>query len=254
MTHPDGDVNHSDRRTGDDVQDPMWALLAVADSSDAGHLTQALHHHDLASVPTYDVTRLLFHLANPDRPDFAVIITDSRLVSAQTAVVSIIDLVTSIRRYTSAPLITLGPRPYNATNGAQANLPPDTPADAVAATARGLASTARENLSRRWNRLRIDPATRELYWDIERVRLTEHQFLILDALLAARGRTVSHRQLARAAYGASHPGDEQRIRAHVARLRQRLHRISPDAAEIIGTGHRLGYRLIPPVARTVSSS
>jgi DNA-binding winged helix-turn-helix (wHTH) protein len=99
---------------------------------------------------------------------------------------------------------------------------------------------------RRWGPLRLDASTSEVHWGSTPVRLTVHQFHLLDALVAARGATVSADRLARALYGRALQSDLDRIRAHVARLRQRLEVASPDAVEIVVTVRARGYRVVLP--------
>jgi len=187
-------------------------------------------------------------LDDPQRQPFAVVLLDGRLPLAPPAPDGLADLVAAVRARTGAAILTLGAESPHEAGGADADLPPDTPVEAVAAGASTLASAVRglSSTMRRWGPLRLDASTSEVHWGSTPVRLTVHQFRLLDALVAARGATVSADRLARALYGRALQSDLDRIRAHVARLRQRLEAASPTAVEIVLTVRAKGYRVVPP--------
>jgi two-component system KDP operon response regulator KdpE len=80
-------------------------------------------------------------------------------------------------------------------------------------------------------------------WGDERVDLTRTELRLLDALLARRGKLVTHRDLITAVWGDGTSADQARLRVVVLHLRRKLR---DDAArpELIVTEPGLGYRWI----------
>jgi two-component system KDP operon response regulator KdpE len=91
--------------------------------------------------------------------------------------------------------------------------------------------------------LEIDLRHRVVTWNDERVQLTRTEHRLLDALLARRGRLVSHDELLGAVWGEGVGADQGRLRVLVVHLRRKLH---DDAARphLILTEPGLGYRWI----------
>jgi two-component system KDP operon response regulator KdpE len=85
----------------------------------------------------------------------------------------------------------------------------------------------------------IDLAARAVRSGGEEIRLTPIEFRLLRALLANRGRLITHDALLRQAWGAAYVEDRQTLRAHVANLRRKLG--STDAHSLIHTYHGAGY-------------
>lgn len=91
--------------------------------------------------------------------------------------------------------------------------------------------------------LEIDLRHQSVSWRDERVQLTKTEHRLLDALLARRGRLVSHDDLIESIWGPSSGADQARLRVLVVHLRRKLH---DDAARphLILTEPGLGYRWI----------
>jgi two-component system KDP operon response regulator KdpE len=91
--------------------------------------------------------------------------------------------------------------------------------------------------------LEIDLRHRVVTWQDERVQLTRTEHRLLDALLARRGRLVSHDEILASVWGEGAGADQARLRVLVVHLRRKLH---DDAARphLILTEPGLGYRWI----------
>jgi two-component system, OmpR family, KDP operon response regulator KdpE len=87
--------------------------------------------------------------------------------------------------------------------------------------------------------VRVDTGARVVRSRGEEIRLTPIEFRLLRALLANRGRLITHDALLRQVWGAAYVEDRQTLRAHVANLRRKLG--STDAHSLIRTYHGAGY-------------
>jgi two-component system KDP operon response regulator KdpE len=97
--------------------------------------------------------------------------------------------------------------------------------------------------SLRLGELEIDLRHQVVTWRSERVQLTRTEHRLLDALLARRGRLVTHDDLVEAVWGNGSGADASRLRVLIVHLRRKLH---DDAARphLILTEPGLGYRWI----------
>ena len=98
----------------------------------------------------------------------------------------------------------------------------------------------------RFGELEIDLRRRIVMWGDERIDLTRTELRLLDALLARRGKLVTHHDLISAIWGSGAPADQARLRVVVLHLRRKLR---DDAARpaLIATEPGLGYRWIGDV-------
>mgnify|MGYP005819222991 CR=1 FL=1 len=78
----------------------------------------------------------------------------------------------------------------------------------------------------------------------EPVRLTFMEFNALWAIVAQSGRVVTYDALAEALWGKPVPHARRRLAVIVSRIRSKL----GEAADVIDTVTRVGYRLAPVVA------
>lgn len=220
--------------------------VGLADPTASGPLAHALQRYGLTSVLAFDTDRMLLYLCNP--LDFAVVIVDCEFPHSSTDPLSLSQLVGRIRTQTTAPVLTLGGRRPERPEEADANLPQRTSPAAVAAAALALATATRQRTSvSRWGRIRIDTATHEAHHGETELQLTAQQFRLLEVLVNAQGTTVGIGQLATVLYASeTQHANDQRVRAHVARLRRHLMRASSDGADVLVTVRGLGYRLLPP--------
>jgi two-component system KDP operon response regulator KdpE len=76
----------------------------------------------------------------------------------------------------------------------------------------------------------------------EVVRLTPHEFTLLETLLNARGEVVPHRQLMVAVWGVANSVNRHALRIYIRQLRMKLE-ADPQSPAIIVTERSRGYRL-----------
>ncbi len=98
----------------------------------------------------------------------------------------------------------------------------------------------------RFGELEIDLRRHIVMWGDERIDLTRTELRLLDALLARRGKLVTHHDLISAIWGTAALADQARLRVVVLHLRRKLR---DDAARpaLIATEPGLGYRWIGDV-------
>jgi two-component system, OmpR family, KDP operon response regulator KdpE len=99
--------------------------------------------------------------------------------------------------------------------------------------------------------MHIDLAARVVRGPGKEVRLTPTECRLLEALLANRGRLITHDALLRQAWGTAHAEDRQTPRVHVANLRRKLG--SPDEQSPIRTYPGAGYLFEGSNSDTVTS-
>lgn len=101
----------------------------------------------------------------------------------------------------------------------------------------------RESPPRRFGRLTLDVASREVWIDEEPILLTRTEFDILQALSDRPGFVLSRRQLLEIVRSEPWVGDEQLIDVHIGHLRRKL---GDDASQpryivtVRGVGYRMG--------------
>ena len=90
--------------------------------------------------------------------------------------------------------------------------------------------------------IRVDRPRHEVSVDGAVVHLTPIEFKILVELVRQPGRVITHRQLARAVWGASSADQSHTLRVHVAALRRKIER-DPARPEWLQTEAGVGYRM-----------
>ena len=222
-------------------------LVALADPAIVGPLAEAMQRLGLVSVLAFDADQVRARLR--DQPlDLAVVLLDLEIATGPNR-----DLVTTLRRHTRAAVLLLHPGEYatddeHAIDGEHA-MPRGAPVELIAARIQSLVSATRGQqtpLVLRWGELRVYPAAHDAYIGRTRLDLTPSQFTVLATLIRAGGETVEMEQIASAIYGHGHPLDNQRVRAHIVRLRRAIRTVQPQVAELLVTVRSKGYRLLPP--------
>lgn len=92
--------------------------------------------------------------------------------------------------------------------------------------------------------VKVDLARHTVTKDQQLVRLTTIEFKLLSVLLANAGRVMTHRQLLREVWGASHIERTHYLRIYVAHLRQKLED-DPTQPAHFQTEIGIGYRFQP---------
>ncbi|MDP3781811.1 MAG: response regulator transcription factor [Sphingopyxis sp.] len=163
-----------------------------------------------------------------------------------------IELVAALRQRMTGPLIVLTAREATSDKIAALDLGADDyvtkPFDGDELLARLRAALRRAGRAiaadgvLRHGALAIDPARHDLRLGGERVTLTPREFAVMEALIAAGGRLVTHADLLRRVWGPAHVGDSDYLRVVVRALRLKLE-ADPSAPTLIRNEPGIGYRL-----------
>lgn len=94
--------------------------------------------------------------------------------------------------------------------------------------------------------LTINHAAHRVTVDGEEVNLTPKEYELLYYLAKAPDKVFSREQLLRDVWQYEFFGDLRTVDTHIKRLREKLNKISPDAAKMIGTVWGVGYKLEVP--------
>ncbi len=90
--------------------------------------------------------------------------------------------------------------------------------------------------------LRLDMRSARVSIDGNPIKLTSHEYRVLEYLLHHRDRVVSRTELIEHLYDQDFDRDSNTIEVFIGRLRKKL------PAELIETVRGLGYRIVPPVS------
>lgn len=150
-------------------------------------------------------------------------------------------------RGSPVPVLLVGSSPgHNAdTDGLTADdhAPDGLPPDAVAAMALSLVSEAATWPGvLQWGPLRMDVGRREAWWAARWLPLTSMQFRLLATLVLAEGCVVPALELSRRAFGSAVAHDDERVHAHVRRIRK-LIEADPSHPRFLLTVRGEGFRL-----------
>jgi DNA-binding response OmpR family regulator len=152
------------------------------------------------------------------------------------------------RANSQAPVLYVGSSPRSDAAardlGSDGHVGDGSPPDAIAAMAVSLAAQAAAPADQvlRWGPLRMDLGRRQAWWASRRLDLTSMQFRLLATLVAAEGGVVPALELSRRAFGSAVAHDEQRVQAHVRRIRKRIE-ADPSHPKVLLTVRGEGFRL-----------
>ncbi len=94
----------------------------------------------------------------------------------------------------------------------------------------------------KWGELRLNPATYEVSYNGEILRLTSKEYSLLELLLRNERRILSRSVIIEHIWSLENPPEEDTVKAHIKSLRKKLRAVkAPD--DFIETVHGLGYRL-----------
>ncbi len=163
-----------------------------------------------------------------------------------------IELVAALRHRMSGPLLVLTARNATADKIAALDLGADDyvtkpfDGDELLARLRSALRRAGRAIASdgvlRHGPLEIDAARHELRLNGQTVALTPREFAVIEVLIAAAGRLVTHADLLRRVWGAAHVGDSDYLRVVVRALRLKLE-ADPSAPLLIRNEPGIGYRL-----------
>ena len=93
-----------------------------------------------------------------------------------------------------------------------------------------------------WEKLHLDPATYEVSYNNQILRLTPKEYSILELLLRNGRRILSRRTIIEHIWSLENPPEADTVKAHIKSLRQKLRAANaPD--DLVETVHGVGYRL-----------
>ena len=163
-----------------------------------------------------------------------------------------IELIAALRQLIAAPLLVLTARDATADKIAALDLGADDyvvkPFDGDELLARLRAALRRAGRaisadgSQRHGAISIDAARHELRRGDTPVALTPREFAVMEVLVAAGGRLVTHHDLLTRVWGPAHVGDTDYLRVVVRALRLKLE-ADPSAPTLIRNEPGIGYRL-----------
>jgi DNA-binding response OmpR family regulator len=93
-----------------------------------------------------------------------------------------------------------------------------------------------------WGSLRLDPATYEVSYDGQALRLTSKEYSLLELLLRNERRILSRRIIIEHLWSWENPPEEETVKAHIKSLRKKLRSVNAPE-DLIETVHGIGYRL-----------
>lgn len=95
-----------------------------------------------------------------------------------------------------------------------------------------------------WGNLQLDPATYEVSYKGQVLRLTSKEYSLLELLLRNERRILSRSFIIENIWSLENPPEEETVKAHIKSLRKKLRAVNaPD--DLIETVHGIGYRLKP---------
>ena len=93
-----------------------------------------------------------------------------------------------------------------------------------------------------WGELRLDPATYEVCYSEQTLRLTPKEYSLLELLIRNGRQIMSRSAIIEHVWSLDNPPKEDTIKVHIKSLRSKLRSVgAPD--DLIETVHGLGYRL-----------
>ncbi|MEQ9622379.1 response regulator transcription factor [Coleofasciculus chthonoplastes] len=93
-----------------------------------------------------------------------------------------------------------------------------------------------------WGQLRLDPATYEVCYGDQTLRLTPKEYSLLELLIRNGRQIMSRSAIIEHVWSLENPPKEDTIKVHIKSLRSKLRAVgAPD--DVIETVHGLGYRL-----------
>jgi DNA-binding response OmpR family regulator len=226
-------------------------LVALPDDDRAAAVARALAAEHLMPVMAFTTAALLDFAADP--AVVAVVVDPAVRSPADRAAAPMATLVGRVRALTAAPVVVLGYvpgdgwTPVDEVDGLLG-------ADASAADVVGTVLTAIAHRGATTDEvvacadLVVDVRNFEAWQGARRLALTPTELRVLAVLVSAGGDVVTKHDLQRAAWGTAGAHDDNRLQAHMRRLRTKLAGKGADEACRVRTVRGVGFRLDPPSA------
>ncbi|HAA31295.1 MAG TPA: DNA-binding response regulator [Cyanobacteria bacterium UBA8553] len=93
-----------------------------------------------------------------------------------------------------------------------------------------------------WGKLQLDPATYEVNYSGQTLRLTPKEYSLLELLIRSGRRILSRGVIIERLWSCEEPPEEDTIKTHIKSLRKKLRAVGAPN-DLIETAHGLGYRL-----------
>lgn len=93
-----------------------------------------------------------------------------------------------------------------------------------------------------WGDLQVDPATYEVSYQKQMLRLTPKEYSLLELLIRNGRRILSRGAIIEHLWSLDNPPDEGTVKAHIGSLRKKL-MAAGAPKDLIETAHGIGYRL-----------
>ena len=93
-----------------------------------------------------------------------------------------------------------------------------------------------------WGELRLDPSSCEVLYEEHPLSLTPKEYSLLELFLRSGRRVLSRTQILDHLWPFENPPEEDTVKAHIKRLRQKLKSVGAPS-DLIETVYGLGYRL-----------
>lgn len=95
-----------------------------------------------------------------------------------------------------------------------------------------------------WGSLHLDPATYEVSYNDQTLRLTPKEYSLLELLLRNGQRILSRSTIIECVWSFEEPPEESTVKTHIKSLRKKL-KVVGAPKDLIETVHGVGYRLKP---------
>lgn len=226
---------------GDRTDSHVVVLVSMSEGDRVEAISRALAVESMMPVVVFSRAALL-SFANEQT--FAAIVVDTSLDDGAHDPAK---LVAEVQAANSAPLVVLG---YEAGSGQHWGLhlagllgPEAPPADVVGTvlTATGRQSVDSSLMS--FGPLTVDRRNYDAWHGPIRLELTPTELRLLAELTGARGDLVAKGDLQQAAWRSSGRHDDNRLQAHIARLRHKLAQADPTGVLALRTVRGVGFRL-----------
>lgn len=223
-------------------------LVALPDGERSAAVARALGAEHLMPVMAYTTAALTDFAADPN---VAAVVLDPTVGSRRGTTTGIAALIGRLRAVTAAPIVLLGFVPGDGWGPVGDEIDGLLGADASATDVVGTVLTA---IARRgvaadevvaWADLVVDLHNYEAWHGTLRLVLTPTELRLLGGLVAARGDVVTKHDLQKAAWGSAGTHDDNRLQAHLRRLRTKLTDAGAERTCRIHTVRGVGFRLEP---------
>jgi DNA-binding response OmpR family regulator len=216
-------------------------LIATSDVERAGVLAQAFTQRGAMPTVAFDTSQLLEFV---DVERFDLVAVDLGLAGNGGPC-----LVRSLLERVSGEVLGLSHGDPDdarlAAIGLRSQIPAGAPPEEIAAVADTLFGNRvpiGDDSKLRWPPLELDTGRRAASWNGQPLPLTKLQFRVLTVLVQAEGNVVTSEHLSRVVYGNAGRGAEERMLAHVRRIRKKIE-VTPSNPRYLLTVRGEGFRL-----------